>query len=143
MKKLNEPITQDKLNLFGQFMSDECYQIWLNAGPEFDLELKELRKLGREIKSYLCRKILLKLLQKLSDKYLVLNLNLLHDYRANTSTLDGDSIYEDIAKLFSIMSGSGIKCYLRSVLFEKCIDHMGDYKSPHKKIKKMKPLFKP
>lgn len=137
LKKLNEPITQDEFKSCGLLISDECYQIWLNTEPLSESELKELSELVKEIKPYLYKKISPKLLQQLSEKYPVLERNLLHNYRSNKSILDGDPSYEDIAELVSITSDSGMKRYFTTVVFEKCIDHVNDYTWLHKNKEKI------
>lgn len=137
LKKLNEPITQDELKSCGLLMSDERYKIWLDADALSDTELKELGELSKEIKPYLHKKISPKLLQQLSEKYSVLERNLLNNYRSNKSTLDGDPSYEEIAKLVSIRPDSGVKRYFTSVVFEKCIDHVNDYEWLHKNKEKI------
>jgi hypothetical protein len=137
LKKLNELITQEEFKSCGLLMSDERYKIWLDADALSDMELKELGGLSKEIKPYLYKKISPKLLQQLSEKYPVLDRNLLHNYRSNKSILDGDPSYEDISELVSITSDSGMKRYFTTVVFEKCIDHVNDYEWLHKNKEKI------
>ncbi len=137
LKKLNEPITQDEFKSCGLLVSDECYQIWLEKDESFESKLKEFGELGKEIEPYLYKKISAKLLQRLSEKHSVLKQNLLHNYRANISTLDSDLSYENMAKLISVTPDNEVRRYFTGLVFEKCLDHMKHYEWLHKNKEKI------
>lgn len=137
LKKLNEPITQNEFKSCGLLISDECYQIWLEKDEPFEGGSKEFGELAKEIEPYFYKKISPKLLQRLSEKYSVLKQNLLHNYRANISTLDSDPSYEDMAKLISVTRDSEVRRYFTGLVFEKCLDHMKHYEWLHKNKEKI------
>ncbi len=115
----------------------ECYQIWLEKDEPFEGKSKEFVELAKEIQPYFYKKISYKLLQGLSEKYSVLKQNLLHNYRANISTLDSDPSYENMAKLISVTPDSEVRRYFTGLVFEKCLDHMKHYEWLNKNKEKM------